>query len=121
MSGSRMRDAHSYKYQSDDVEPLREIPDASTNIRLFGWVVTRRDEPELPRLLFRPEESGEEGAERGRDEDGEHAIAPAPAGPLEDLSYDVGADEGVDDERGGDEAREETSPLESGDVGDKYG
>ena len=75
-------------------------------------------EPKALRLLLRPEQGDDKRRKRGRNEDGEHAIAPAPTGTLQDLGCDVGADEGVDDERSGGETGDETSPFEGRDVGD---
>ena len=98
------RDARADEQQPNNVQLLGERPRAPAKrrvLRLGG----RGDEPEALRLLLGPEEGDDEGRERGGDEDREHAVAPAPAGPVEDLGRDVGADEGVDDEGRGGEAR----------------
>ena len=115
------RDTRADKQQTDDVELLRERPNAPAEGGQRALGAGRGDEPEALRLLLGPEEGDDEGREGSGDEDREHAVSPTPAGPLEDLRRDVGADEGVDDERCGGEARDETSPLEGGDIGDDDG
>ena len=115
------RDTRADKQQTDDVELLREHPNTPAEGGQRALGAGRGDEPKALCLLLGPEEGDDEGREGGRDEDGEHAVSPTPAGPLEDLRRDVGADEGVDDERCGGEARDETSPLEGGDIGHNDG
>ena len=55
---------------------------------------------------------------RGRRGRHETRTAPSPVRVREDAGRDVRADEGVDDERRGGQARDETTPLERRDIGD---
>ena len=72
------RDAGADEQQPNDVELLSEGPNTPADRRVFG-LAGRGDESQALRLLFRPEEGDDERRERGGDEDGEHAVAPAPA------------------------------------------
>ena len=116
--------------EADNVKLLGKEPyaakDRNTDLGLEAGGRGRIDEPEPLCLALSPEEGNNERREGCRDEDGEHAIAPAPTGTLQDLGCDVGADEaraagdehalarGRGQELDGREARE-------GGVGDRLG